>query len=115
MRTGVVGGVDLGHHLLPRSEVERVLGDVDAQDVAGDVVEALFVEDQRELVDVAGVGGVDDGRGVDVAEVGDLHLEIVRQRLGAAADDEVGLDAAAAQLGDGVLRGLGLLLAATGR
>ena len=76
-----------------------------------DVVEALVVEDERQLVDVAGVGGVDDGLGVDVAQVGDLHLEVVRQRLLAAAHDEVGLDAAAAQLGDRVLRRLGLLLA----
>ena len=68
------------------------------------------MEDQRQLVDVAGVGGVDDGAGVDVAEVGDLDLEVVRQRLLAAADDEVGLDAAAAQLGDRVLGRLGLLL-----
>ena len=69
------------------------------------------MEDQRQLVDVAGVGGVDDRLGVDVAEVGDLHLEVVAQRLLAAADDEVGLDAPAAQLGHRVLRRLGLLLA----
>ena len=41
------------------------------------VVEALVVQDQRQLVDVAGVGGVDDGPRVDVAEVGDLALEVV--------------------------------------
>ena len=69
------------------------------------------MEDQRQLVDVAGIGSVDDRLGVDVAEVGDLHLEVVGQRLGAAAHDQVGLDAAAAQLGDGVLRRLRLLLA----
>ena len=37
-----------------------------------DVVEALVVEDERQLVDVAGVGGVDDRLDVDVAQVGDL-------------------------------------------
>ncbi len=69
------------------------------------------MEDERQLVDVAGVGGVDDGLGVDVAQVGDLHLQVVRQRPLAAAHDEIGLDAAAAQLGDRVLRRLRLLLA----
>src|SRR5690606_29978139 len=41
----------------------------------------------------------------------DLALEAVADRLLAAADDRVGLDAAAAQLGHRVLRGFGLLLA----
>ena len=40
-----------------------------------------------------------------------MHLEVVGQWLGAAAHDQIGLDAAAAQLGDGVLRRLRLLLA----
>ena len=84
---------------------------VDAQHLAHDVVEAFLVEDQRQLVDVAGVGRVHHRLGVDVAEVGDLQLQVVGQRLLAAAHDEVGLDAAAAQLGDGVLGRLGLLLA----
>ena len=69
------------------------------------------MQDQRQLVDVRGVGGVDDRRLGDVAEAGDLALEVVGDRLLAAAHDHVGLDAAAAQLGDRVLRGLGLLLA----
>ena len=69
------------------------------------------MEDQRQLVDVLGVGGVDDRTFLDVAQAGDLALEIVGQRLLAAAHDHVGLDTAAAQLGDRVLRGLGLLLA----
>ena len=69
------------------------------------------MEDQRQLVDVPGVGGVDHGPLLDVAEAGDLALEVVGQRLFAAADDHVGLDAAAAQLGDRVLGRLGLLLA----
>ena len=83
---------------------------VHPQHVEGDGVEALVVEDQRQLVDVADVGGVDDGRLGDVAEVGDLALEVVVDRRLAAAHDHVGLDAAAAQLGHRVLRGLGLLL-----
>ena len=100
--------LDHRHDRLPRREIDRR---VEPQHVAHDIVEALVVEDQRQLVDVAGVGGVDHGTLVDVAEVGDLALEVVAQRLFAAAHDHVGLDAAAAQLGDRVLRRLGLLLA----
>ncbi len=69
------------------------------------------MEDQRQLVDVAGVGGVDDGALVDIAEVRDLALQVVAERLLAATHDDVGLDPPAAQLGDGVLGRLGLLLA----
>ena len=75
------------------------------------VVEALLVQHERDLVEVAGVGGVDHGVARHVAQVGDLALERVGERPLAAAHDGVGLDAAAAQLGDRVLRGLGLLLA----
>ena len=69
------------------------------------------MEDQRQLVDVGGVGGVDDRPGFDVAQVGDLDLEIVGDGFRAATDDEIGLDAPTAQLGDGVLGGLRLLFA----
>ena len=69
------------------------------------------MEDQRQLVDVGGVCGVDDRPSLDVALVGDLDLEIVGDGLRAAADDEIGLDAPTAQLGDGVLSGLRLLFA----
>ena len=48
---------------------------------------------------------------VDVAEVRDLALQRRRQGPLAAAHDDVGLDAPAAQLGDRVLRRLRLLLA----
>ncbi len=57
------------------------------------------------------VGGVDDGLFVDVAQTGDLPLQVVTERRFAAADDDVGLDASAAQLGHRVLGRLGLLLA----
>ena len=67
------------------------------------------MQGERQLVDVAGVGGVHDRPFLDVAQVRDLALQVVAQRLVAAADDDVGLDAAAAQLGDRVLRRLGLL------
>ena len=77
MRTGSVAASTSSTTLLPRREVERVGAVLEAQHLADDVVEALVVEDQRQLVDVAGVGGVDDGLDVDVAQVGDLALEVV--------------------------------------
>ena len=84
---------------------------VEPEDGADLGVEALLVEHQRDLVDVAGVGAVHDAAGRHVAEVGDLALEVGREGGLAAAHDDVGLDAPAAQLGDRVLGGLGLLLA----
>ena len=69
------------------------------------------MQHQRDLVDVARIGGVDHGIDRHVAQIGDLALEAVGQRTVAAAHDGVGLDASSAQLGDRVLRGLGLLLA----
>ena len=102
------GRLDLGDELFPVGQVRAA---VETQQLTDEVVEALVVQDQRQLVDVLRIGGVDDRAFLDVAETGDLALQIVGQRRLAAADDHVGLDAAAAQLGDRVLRGLGLLLA----
>ncbi len=53
----------------------------------------------------------DHGLHGHVAEVRDLALQVLRDRLVAPADDDVGLDTPAAQLGHRVLRRLGLLLA----
>ena len=75
------------------------------------VVEAFVVEDERDLVERRGVDVGDDAFFGHVAELRDLRLQAQRDRPVGAADDRVGLDAAAAQLGDRVLRGLGLLLA----
>jgi len=102
------GGLHHGDHVAPRGEVD---GCIEAQALAHHRVEALVVQDERQLVDVAGVGGVDHRVVVDVAQAGDLALQVVAERRLAAAHDDVGLDATAAQLGDGVLRGLRLLLA----
>jgi hypothetical protein len=70
------------------------------------------VKHEGDLVDVVGVDGADHGAGGHVAQQRDLGLQALGDGLVRAAHDDVGLDAAAAQLGDGVLCGLGLLLAA---
>ncbi len=65
---------------------------------------------EGDLVDVVGVHHRDHGVDGHVALQGDLGLEVVRDHAVRPADDHVGLDAPAAQLGDRVLGGLGLLL-----
>src|SRR5258708_81341 len=69
------------------------------------------MKDQRNLIDRLGVDSGRDRLDWHVAEVGDLAFETFRDGAIRAADDDVWLDAAAAQLGNGVLSGLGLLLA----
>ena len=86
-------------------------GLVNAEGAADVGIESLLVQDERDLVDAGGVDGRDHGVDGDVALQRDLALQAVGNGLVAAADDDVGLDTAAAQLGDRVLGGLGLLLA----
>ena len=95
--------------MLPWRQVE---GCIDAQHIAHHVVETLAVQDEGQFVDVAGVGRIHHRLLVHVAQSRDLALQAVGQRLFATAHDDIGLDATAAQLGDRVLSGLGLLLAA---
>ena len=83
----------------------------EVQHPADVVVEALVVEHERDLVERRRVDARDDALLGHVAQLGDLLLQPRRDRPVGAAHDGVGLDAPAAQLGDRVLRGLGLLLA----
>ena len=85
-------------------------GLVDAQGAAHVGVEALLMEDERDLVDARCVDRRDYCVDGDVALERDLALEALRDGLVAAADDDVRLNTAAAQLGHRVLRRLGLLL-----
>ena len=105
---GVRRSFDLGDDAFPRRQVDLV---VDAQHVAHERVEAFVVENQRQLVDVVGVGGVDDRFVLDVTHLGDLAFQVVRERFFGAAHDHVGGDPSAAQLAHRVLGRLGLLLA----
>ena len=68
-------------------------------------------EHLRNEVDVRHVGRPDDCAAIDVGEERDLLADVVRERLGRAADDDVGVDADAAQLVDRMLRRLRLQLA----
>jgi hypothetical protein len=103
------GGLDPVDEDLPLRQVDVEAGP--AEELAHDLVEALVVHDEGDLVEVPGVGCVDDGLHGHVAEPGDLALQLGRDGGLAAAHDDVGLDAPAAELGDRVLGGLGLLLA----
>src|SRR5688572_4961208 len=96
-------------HLLPLAQVGRRC--LDAELVAHDGVEVLLVQEDRDAVDVVGVDRGDHGALLDVGEERDLAPLLLGQRILAAAQQHVGLDADAPQLLDRVLGGLGLDLA----
>ncbi len=98
-----------GDHLLPLAQVRRRR--LDAQLARRRFVEALLVQQHRDAVDVVGVDRRDDGALLDIREQRDLAALLLRQRVAAAAQQHVRLDADAAQLLDRVLGGLGLDLA----
>ena len=78
-------------------------------ELANDVgVEALTVQNLRDVVDRGSVGRRDAGVDVHVAHQGDLVLEALRNVTIATKDQRVGLNADAAQRRNRVLRGLGL-------
>ena len=99
------------HALAEDLPVGQVGHAFEAQQLPHHRVEVLVVQHEREVVDVVGVGGVHHRVNGDVAEIRDLPLQVVGDRRVAAAHDDVGLDAPAAQLGHRVLGGLGLVLA----
>ena len=106
---GVPLGLDPVDHVGPLAQisVERqveVLGNVGA--------EAGRLLDQRHLVDRRRGRHRDHGLRVDVAEEGDLLLEVLRDLLVGPADDHVGLDADGPEFTDALLGRLGLELAA---
>ena len=84
---------------------------VELQNRTDDGVEPLVVQQQRDLIDARGIDRGDDRFDRHVTQHRDLGLHRLAQEHVTSTDDDVGLDTAAAQLGDGVLRGLGLVLA----
>src|SRR3546814_347774 len=108
----VFGGLDHGQ---PLGQVGRLRGAVvQTQALGHHLVQALGVQPHRDLVDVVQVHDRDHGLFRDVGERGDLAPLAVGQRLLAAAQQHVGLDADRTQLLDRVLGGLGLELAGRG-
>ena len=87
-------------------------GFFDAEEFDHEIVNAFFLEFEGEFVDGVDVGAADDGFDGDVAEEGDFFAEADVERMTvAAADEDVGLDADFAELGDGLLSGFCLQLA----
>jgi hypothetical protein len=73
-----------------------------------DAVESLGGEHQRHLVDARHVFRGDDGLFVDVAEEGDLPLDLLIEESVRAAQQDVGLNTDRPQVADAVLRRLRL-------
>ncbi len=69
------------------------------------------MQEQGNFVNIFHVLGGDHRVGFDVAEQGDLGLDLPGKELFGAAQEQVGLDADGAQFLDAVLGGLGLDLA----
>ena len=99
--------------VVPLAEVG--VGRVEPELLADEPVEALLLQRLRHEVDVGDVDRGDDGLRVDVGEERDLVADVLRERLGRAADEDVGVDTDAAQLVDRVLRRLRLQLAGVRR
>ena len=103
---GLVGALD---ELLPAREMR--LPGLEPEVVDDEVVDLLFAEVQRDLVDVVDIAGRDHCGLREAREQGDLAADLLGQRALGAADHHVGRDADAPQLVDGVLRRLRLQLA----
>ena len=84
-----------------------------AQLVDDDIVEPFSVQQHRDLVDIVRVNGRDNRAFLDVGEQRDFAPLFIRQRMFAAAQQNVRLNTDAAQLLDRMLRWLGLDFAAT--
>ena len=97
-----------GEEPLPIRHVALAL--VEPQTLADAQVEILLGHHARHVVDGRGVFAGEHAIHVHVGERGDLGAHVVVDVVVAAQHDDVGLDAEAPQLLDGVLRGLGLHL-----
>ena len=108
----VDGMLDRVDHVDPFRQVGAGLGLLaQAQALDDQLVQTLRVQPHRNLVDVVEIDGRDDRLLRHIGEGGDLATLAVRQRLLAAAQQDVGLDADRTQFLDRVLGRLGLQLA----
>ena len=99
-------------HAAPFGQVGLRRGDT--QQAADTLVHALLVNHQRHFVNAARVEIFEHAVRRNVAEQADLRAHIARQRLFAAADDDIRLNPQSGQLLDGVLGRLGLQFARRG-
>ena len=108
---GRLGLPDFADHLAPLQQL-RLEGTLQLQPLDHVIVEAGFLEQQRNVVEDVARHGRDHRAPADVAEERDLVDMLIRDGVIGARDDHIGLDADAAQLAHAVLGGLGLQLAA---
>ena len=102
----MVGVVLLAQELVPLAHV--ALARVQTQALANAQVKVLLSKQLRNIVDARAVLVGKDAVGVDIAEACDLAADGVVDMVVGAQHDNVGLDAKAAELLDGMLRRLGL-------
>ncbi len=113
-RTGF-GRLDPRDQGAPGREVRLGRRVAESQLAHDEPAETGCLEHERDFVDRVGGLGRDDRLGRDVREQRDLLADLVGDRVIRAQDDDVRLDADAAQLLDGVLCGLRLELARGGQ
>ena len=110
---GVMVGVILfAQELVPLAHV--ALTRVQTQALANAQVKVLLGKQLRNIVNARAVLVGKDAIGVDVAEACDLSADSVIDMVVGAQHDNIGLDTKAAELLDGMLRGLGLDLVGGG-
>ena len=110
---GVMVGVILfAQELVPLAHV--ALTRIQTQALANAQVKVLLGKQLRNIVNARAVLVGKDAISVDVAEACDLSADSVIDMVVGAQHDDIGLDAKAAELLDGMLRGLGLDLVGGG-
>ena len=106
---GLAHGMDTAHHLRPGAQVG--LGGLQAEQAADRPVQPLAVQHQRGFIE-RGKGLVfNDAIRPDVAKQRNLGAQLLVQRLVHARHDDVRRQAQRLHLADGMLRGLGFMLA----
>ncbi len=106
----VRGIEDAADHLFP--DVLRRRRILELEQVDHQLVQPLLQQGERQFVDgVRHIAALDHGLHRHVAEHRELVAQAEVERMVRAADEDVGLDADLAELGHGLLRGLGLQFA----
>ena len=89
------GSVDAFEQAVPLGPVDIAEGQAQSLDEIG--VQALAVEDRRDLVDAGGILALDDGVAVDVAHECHFALDALGKGPVGAQDEGIGLDPDVAQ------------------